>query len=143
MELLFVSSAAGDKLAHEVFYLPGNHDHHLWNTAKETQYVEKYLKDLPADAAIAPEYYVTNMFHDENLSPVPAYLLNALVWRLPRLAQLSFTTVYPNFASLNSDKTRAVVFHHGHYIESIYSLMSHLKDIFFPGRPRSDKRMGL
>ena len=139
LRLLFRQSAGGNKLAREIFYLPGNHDHHLWNTAKETQYVEKYLRDLPADEAIAPEYYVTNMFHNQDLKAVPAYLLNALVRRLPGMDQLSFTTVYPNFALLNSDKTRAVIFHHGQYIEPIYSLMSRLRDIFFPGRAGPDK----
>jgi Calcineurin-like phosphoesterase len=139
LRLLFRQSAGGNKLAREIFYLPGNHDHHLWNTAKETQYVEKYLRDLPAGEAIAPEYYVTNMFHNQDLKAVPAYLLNTLVRRLPGMDQLSFTTVYPNFALLNSDKTRAVIFHHGQYIEPIYSLMSRLRDIFFPGRAGPDK----
>ena len=134
IELLFDPKVGGDRLAKEIFYLPGNHDHHLWNTAKETQYVEKYLRDVPPGEAIAPEYYVTNMFYDEKLKSVLAYFLNALVHRLPTLTDLSFTTVYPNFALLNSKKTRAVVFHHGQYIEPIYSLMSDLKDTFFPGR---------
>jgi len=26
-----------------IYYNPGNHDHHLWETARETQYIEKYL----------------------------------------------------------------------------------------------------
>ena len=139
IQLLFDPSAGGDKLAREIFYLPGNHDHHLWNTGKETQYVEKYLRDLSADATISPEYYVTNMFYNEKLKTVPAYLLDALIRRLPGLAELSFITVYPSLAVLNPDKSRAIVFHHGHYIESIYSLMSRLRDIFFPGRAGPDK----
>jgi len=139
VELLFDDSLGGRRLARQIFYLPGNHDHHLWNTAKETQYVEKYLKDLPAAATIGPEYYATNMFYNEKLRTVPAYLPDALIRRLPGLGQLSFITVYPNLAVLNPDKSRAVVFHHGHYIESIYSLMSRLRDIFFPGRAGPDK----
>ena len=26
-----------------IYYNPGNHDHHLWETARETQYIEEYL----------------------------------------------------------------------------------------------------
>lgn len=139
IELLFDPKAGGQRLAREVFYLPGNHDHHLWNTAKETQFVDKYIRALPPGEKIEPEYYATNMFHDENLKPVPAYLLNILIQRLPALADLTFTTVYPNFALLNSDKTRAVVFHHGQFIEPIYSLMSQVRSIFFPGRKTPQK----
>src|SRR5262245_54576909 len=31
--------ANGDRLFKDIFYIPGNHDHHLWETARETQYV--------------------------------------------------------------------------------------------------------
>lgn len=134
IKLLFNASAAGKKLAREIFYLPGNHDHHLWNTAKETQYVEKYLRTIPARRPLEAEYYATNMFYNQKLATVPAYFLDALIQRWPALSDISFKTVYPNLAVLNPDKSRAVVFNHGHYIESIYSLMTRLKDTFFPGR---------
>src|SRR5690349_17082482 len=31
--------ANGEPLFKDIFYIPGNHDHHLWETARETQYV--------------------------------------------------------------------------------------------------------
>jgi metallophosphoesterase superfamily enzyme len=31
--------AQGDRLFKEIVYIPGNHDHHLWETAREAQYV--------------------------------------------------------------------------------------------------------
>ena len=29
----------GELLFDKVYYIPGNHDHHLWESARETQYV--------------------------------------------------------------------------------------------------------
>jgi metallophosphoesterase superfamily enzyme len=37
MELV-VPKGGKPLFANEVIYLPGNHDHHLWETARETQY---------------------------------------------------------------------------------------------------------
>jgi hypothetical protein len=148
MEALADVAAGGDAgfpFADEVFYLPGNHDHHLWNTARETQYINYYLSKVPAGARgerLKAEHHATNMFLNGRLRPVPAFLLNALFADRPAgdpLAKLHFSTVYPNFGLLNPARTRAVLFHHGHYVEPIYRLMSGLKDVFFPGRPRPEK----
>ena len=42
IELIF--PAGGDRLFKNVKYIPGNHDHHLWETAREVQYVQ-YIKN--------------------------------------------------------------------------------------------------
>ena len=34
---------AGYELFGNIIYIPGNHDHHLWESARETQYVLNYL----------------------------------------------------------------------------------------------------
>ncbi len=79
------------------------------------------------------------MFNDESLKPIPCDYLDLAVKPLQAASDASFLTVYPNFALLNGDKTRCVVFHHGHYIESIYSAMTELKKLFVPaeGFPRA------
>ena len=33
----------GYELFGNIVYIPGNHDHHLWESARETQYVMNYL----------------------------------------------------------------------------------------------------
>ena len=116
----------------KIYYLPGNHDHHLWNVARERQYRESYLARTRADEPLKPEFQTTNMFCDDSLRPVPCDYLDLAVKPLQAASEVSFLTVYPNFALLNGDKTRCVVFHHGHYIESIYSAMTELKKLFFP-----------
>ncbi|MFC1828584.1 hypothetical protein ACFL0O_03115 [Thermodesulfobacteriota bacterium] len=48
--------------------------------------------------------------------------------------------MYPNFAVLSADgKSRCTVVHHGHFIESIYYLMTDLRKIVFPGRKGPDE----
>ena len=79
-----------------------------------------------------PEFQTTNMFMDSRLNPIPCDYLNLAVKSLPCAAGVEFLTIYPNFALLSDNKNRCVVFHHGHYIESIYSLMTRLKKVFFP-----------
>ena len=40
----------GRELFEKIIYIPGNHDHHLWESARETQYVLNYLaKTTPND----------------------------------------------------------------------------------------------
>src|SRR5258708_653003 len=37
IELIF--PAQGERVFKEIIFIPGNHDHHLWETAREAQYV--------------------------------------------------------------------------------------------------------
>ena len=131
---LLLDETTAPRVDRSILCFPGNHDHHLWNTARETQYITNYLAQAPVDEFLAPERSVTRMYDDGNLNSVPISLLNALIRRLPGLEHLSFDAVYPNYAILNADRTRGIVFHHGHYIEPIYSLMTRLKEKLFPDR---------
>ncbi len=49
----FVDAAFGQTprlFADTVYYLPGNHDHHMWETAREAQYL-RYLEELGPGSA--------------------------------------------------------------------------------------------
>jgi len=56
---------AGDSplFDHTIYYVPGNHDHHLWETARERQYAH-YIEQLPPEKRIGPPWHVTRMFED-------------------------------------------------------------------------------
>ena len=41
-------------------------------------------------------------------------------------------TVYPNLGFMSDNGTRTVIFTHGHFVESIYTLMSSLRKLLFP-----------
>ena len=115
----------------DILYIPGNHDHHLWESARETQYVLKYLpgKDILAE----PPWHTTNIFmelKEEEPNQVPSFFLNALLKRYHHLNNLTINTVYPNFGLIKGN--RSVIFHHGHFVESIYQLMTTLKNLIFP-----------
>jgi len=108
----------GGELFERMVYVPGNHDHHLWESARETQYVLNYLAHtLPQDFLKIP-WHATNIFMDDDKNPpVPSFFLNGIVHRYDRLANFNINTVYPNYGLRRGNL--AVIFHHGHFVESI------------------------
>jgi UDP-2,3-diacylglucosamine pyrophosphatase LpxH len=128
--------ASGEQLFKDIFYIPGNHDHHLWETAREMQYVT-YLatpKQKPGEFLDIP-YHTTSMF---NASAVPSIFLNGIVRRYPHLQDLQIGTIYPNLALLSDDHRRCVIFTHGHFAESMYLLMSTMRKLMFPKAARPE-----
>ncbi|MHB8117555.1 MAG: metallophosphoesterase [Methanothrix sp.] len=132
---------AKDKdLFDKIIYVPGNHDHHLWEQARETQYVE-YIYRNP-DQHLDPPWHHTKMFllgpnqdnSDKNL--VTSYLLDKVLERRSKLDidedkklrdDIKIIVAYPNFGILSDSNDRCVIFHHGHFVESKYCIMSKLK----------------
>ena len=132
-----VFPAGGDALFDQtVLYQPGNHDHHLWETARERQY-GNLLRTLKPDDPLPIPWHGTRMYYQDDPRPVQAELLDQLVRRRPHTPGVNFRVSYPNMGLRSDDGATAVVFHHGHFVESIYLLMSRLKDIIFPGRAES------
>lgn len=118
-----------------IHYIPGNHDHHLWETARERQYAN-YVARRDVGVRIAPPWHGTPMFGAENHEVrakrrIDADLLDSVIHRFHSLQDSSVEVHYPNFG-LRSKQGRAVMFHHGHFIESIYRLMSELRMVLFP-----------
>ena len=50
-----------DALFDQVVYVPGNHDHHIWVSARETQYVEG-LKNRPTGTEFPEDRHATRAF---------------------------------------------------------------------------------
>lgn len=134
LELLFAVDGEQFIDSHLVLN-PGNHDHHLWEMARETQYAEflqgkrtrKPHGDLP------PPWHTTRMF---NPDLVDSYLLNAVISRHAHMTErgVRIGTVYPNLCLLSGAQRKGVIFSHGHFIESIYTLMTNIGDFVFPKR---------
>nr|MDQ2725798.1 hypothetical protein [Actinomycetota bacterium] len=119
------------------YYLPGNHDHHLWETAREDQYTD-YVAGLGvADDLVAP-WHTTAMRPDDASPPISSRLLTSLVRRQPGCGHVDVRVAYPNLALTAPDHRRAVVVSHGHFIEPIYTLMTRLKDILYPEQRLAD-----
>lgn len=115
-----------------MLYIPGNHDHHIWESARETQYVN-FISRIPAGAEIERPWHTTKMVHPD---VVPERFMTNLLRRYPHLKEAVVGVVYPNYAMFNSDGNKCIIITHGHYIESIYSLMSTLNTMIFPDRKR-------
>ncbi len=120
----------GYELFGNIVYIPGNHDHHLWESARETQYVLNYLAKTKPRTVLDIPWHTTNIFMEDDPNPVPSFFLNALLHRYEHLQNLTINTAYPNFGLMQGN--RSVLFHHGHFIESIYQLMTILQNLIFP-----------
>jgi UDP-2,3-diacylglucosamine pyrophosphatase LpxH len=135
----FAELAFGDGgvFAPVVYYLPGNHDHHLWETAREDQYI-RYVQTLPLTDDLAPPWHVTRIRPEDQSPAVGSAWMTSLIQRQPGCRGVEVRVVYPNMALVSSDGRRGVVVSHGHFTESIYTLMSQFKDVLYP-----DQREGL
>ena len=118
-----------------IIYVPGNHDHHLWELARETQYIN-YIKDITPGQYLPIPWHTTNMFVENDLKPVVSYPLTNLIQRYPHLSRFQITTAYPNFALFREKDQKSVIFHHGHFIESLYHLMTILRDLILSDRQK-------
>ena len=115
-----------------IHYVPGNHDHHEWEITREGQYVD-YVCGQPADAALAGPWHTTKLEPDAENPLAGSALLTGLA-RKAGSAGVSVEVAYPNLALRTANGRRCLVVSHGHYTESIYSLMSRLRDILYPGQ---------
>ena len=116
-----------------VYYLPGNHDHHLWETTRENQYVA-YVCALPPGAELTAPWHTTKLEPAAESPAASSALLTGLIQRQPGCDGVDVRVFYPNLALRTPDADRCVVVTHGHFTESIYTLMSQLKDILYPGQ---------
>jgi metallophosphoesterase superfamily enzyme len=131
VELVF--PADGEPLFQKnVIIIPGNHDHHIWESARETAYLRSIAELEPGDSIAAPTH-ATRMVKPEL---VPEPFVTSLLHVYPHLRDASVSVVYPSYAVLSQDGGRCVIFSHGQYVESIYSLMSTLNTMIFPDRTR-------
>jgi len=123
-------------VADEIVFLPGNHDHHMWETARETQYAQ-FLQRRDPGTFLEPPWHATQMFNLDAPLSVAAPILNSVIDRYVYLrGRVNVKTVYPNYGILNEKKTKCVIFTHGHYVEPIYLLMTRLGNTLFPDRPK-------
>ena len=134
LELLFPRD--GEQLVNsKILFNPGNHDHHLWETARETQYVEflQGKRSRKPHGELPSPWHTTKMFTPDL---VDSFLLNAVIRRHSHLIEcgVHVGTVYPNLGLLNDDTSKCVIFSHGHFVESVYMLMTTIGDFVFPKR---------
>jgi hypothetical protein len=116
-----------------VHYVPGNHDHHEWEITREAQYVT-YVCGQPADASLAAPWHTTRLEYAAERPAASSALLTGLARSQAGGSAVEVEVSYPNLALRTPDGRRCLIVSHGHFTESIYTLMSRLRDILYPGQ---------
>jgi hypothetical protein len=119
-----------DRLIH---YVPGNHDHHMWEITREDQYVS-YVCAQPGGADLVAPWHTTRLLPGAEEPPASSALLAGLIRSQAGATAIEVGVSYPNLALRSPDGRRCLIVSHGHFTESIYSLMSQLRDILYPGQ---------
>jgi len=124
---------SNSELFGDIVYIPGNHDHHVWLAAREEQYLKHLGRQAPGEPLDAP-WDTTKVVMDlAGKDRLVNGVATAVARRLRHLRDRGFEilTAYPNFGVQDAGG-RTVVFHHGHFIERPYRLLSELASLFFP-----------
>jgi len=117
-----------------VHYVPGNHDHHEWEIARESQYVSYACAQPPKATLVAPWHTTKLVASDERPTASSAFLTGLLRGQAGGDRRIKVQVSYPNMALRAPDGRRCLIVSHGHFTESIYTLMSRLRDILYPGQ---------
>lgn len=145
MELLESSGPGGKPLFQEIIYIPGNHDHHLWETAREQQYIQFLGEEHKNSAAAGKPIDLKAPWHTTRMFDTPGDIVvrSPLLEKLHELHDIAIPVrvFYPNFGLRSENQERCVVFHHGQFIEPIYLAMSKLRTLVFsdPAAPPEDQ----
>ncbi|MGH7779433.1 MAG: hypothetical protein ACREQR_06370 [Candidatus Binataceae bacterium] len=110
----------------EILYIPGNHDHHLWEGAREIQYAD-FIRRHPTSHLPAP-WHATKM---DRIGPVASPYVNAVIDACG-VVGVRVNVRYPNLILRDEAARRSIVFSHGHFTEPLYTLMTTLSHLLFP-----------
>jgi hypothetical protein len=110
-------------------FVPGNHDHHLWNRARGEWYLDQ-IEQLPQDEELPPESHITALLPARQRLPVRDRLIELLAVRADPAMKVSVEQSYPNIGMASESGERVVVGSHGHFIEPLYRAMSALAEVF-------------
>lgn len=116
-----------------IHYVPGNHDHHEWEITRENQYVT-YVCGQPAHANLVGPWHTTKLVPAAEHPVASSTLLTGLARSQAAGTGVTVEVSYPNLALRTPDERRCLVVSHGHFTESIYTLMSQLRNILYPGQ---------
>jgi len=114
----------------KVIFIAGNHDHHLWETARERQYLD-YISKVEPGTFIEPPWHHTKMIRP---FPLKSRFITTIMQRHKNLKDARALAVYPNLTLINRGTEKYVVITHGHFTEPIYTLMSNLISILLKSK---------
>ncbi len=130
--------AGGDEpvVRNEAVFVPGNHDHHIWELSRE-EAARDFLRAGTPRGQEPATWHTSSMF----LSQPPHYtapLLEDAVHYLRHTNRADVRVVYPDLALVSDDGARAVLVTHGHYMERVGTLFSAMARMADPSTPPLD-----
>jgi hypothetical protein len=133
LELAMPGNRAQRIFDDEIFYIPGNHDHHLWEGAREIQYAD-FITRHPKPQIPVP-WHATKM---DRIGPVPSPFVKAVIDICAGSNGVNVNVRYPNMILRNATANRSVVLSHGHFTEPLYTLMTTLSHLLFPAADKPE-----
>ena len=122
LNVMFPSEREGDlaPFTGGIIYVPGNHDHHVWRMAQD----EEYVDDIKKGRKLKPDIQQVSSIVEEPY--FECRLVTELMQRVRALRGSACHAAYPNWAIRDASGNRAVVLHHGHYLDPTYMALSRL-----------------
>ncbi len=108
-----------------IFYIPGNHDHRIWEMARQEQYLG-YINRIGREALKERPWHRTRALATKDYHVVRPFVFDPL-----RQRGVEEPVMYPNMLLLDEERKRLLALHHGHLLETIYLLLSQLKAYLF------------
>lgn len=112
-----------------ILFVAGNHDHHLWETARQYRFVDTLACQAP-NGMLKTMTHTTLPLEEEGIRAVD---LESAIRRQPELAHITVNAIYPNLMLFSG--SRALFVTHGHFSEAAYSFMSSFAKLLSPDLP--------
>lgn len=125
---LFLKNIKEKDLFKKIIYLPGNHDHHIWEQAREKAFEDRILSDPAGNCTIPEEFHTLNL--DEPNVNCPLLDTIAKACGLDSI-EVRYPLLRIPFDGVNQPINRQIFIHHGHLHEDTYLLMSRAMELFF------------
>lgn len=109
----------------QVIYIPGNHDHRIWELAKQIQY-NSFVNRTGKSALNKEPWNKTRALITKDY-----HYVSPIFWETLINEGFDIKILYPNFFIRDDISGHITAFHHGHFLEPIYILLSRLKRIVF------------
>jgi hypothetical protein len=84
----------GKELFANIYYIPGNHDHHLWEIARESQYV-KFIERMDDKNILPSMWHTTNIFMENSKYPTRCDFMNGIIQNNEHLQNFNVQVAYP------------------------------------------------
>ncbi|WP_284126140.1 metallophosphoesterase [Parerythrobacter aestuarii] len=122
----FFPAGGEDLFDREIIYVAGNHDHHLWRMAQDHCFVLALESgELPKDLEAVTPIFGTPSHR--------CRLMESLIAHRPHLQGAMVRIAYPNWGLSDASSGRAVVMHHGHYLDGTYRALSNMRGFLGDG----------